>query len=479
MTLRGRLAPYLDVFRLTWPLALGMANNAVMQFVDRVFLSNESAASLEAVLPASVFSGVFVCFFQAVVAYSGTFVAQYCGAGSERGCRSSYHAGLAISAIFGAMLLLLVPPGIAVLDWVGHSPDVLAREKTYYSIVTGGGFATCAMIAASGYFTGLGRTRLVFFVNLVGNLLNVLLDYLLIFGVAIPSVGFMLPAFGIAGAAWATVIAQVVQMVVLNALALRDGTGGGRSPARSCCEARSSNAMEPDLVDGKSIGFWRLVGRILRFGVPAGVQSMLNILSFLVFVFLTGKVGDMAFAVSNAAFTVNYLLIAPIEGVGIGAGVLVGQRQGAGDTHGAFANGNRALVIAELYVAVAAVLILVFRRQILALFAGDVAAGELPEFMSLGSTLFVMMVVWQFCDAADVVLSGALKGAGDTRFVMVWMLIMAFPFWMPILFATYWLCPTMEALWATMIVYVVVFFVGTILRWHKGPWRQLRLVADV
>ena len=461
MTWRRRLAGYLEVFRLTWPLALGMANNALMQFADRVFLSHESAASLEAVLPASVFAGVFVCFFQSVVAYSGTFVAQYFGAGSARGCRASYHAGLALSCAFGALLLLLVPPGIMVFDLVGHSPEVLAREKTYYSIVTAGGFATCAMMAASGYFTGKGRTRLVFWVNLFGNALNVLLDWLFIFGFDVPLCGLRMPACGIAGAAWATVASQAVQMAVLNALALRD-------TAR--CGGDAPGGVEVER-------FWPLTWHILRYGVPSGVQAMLNILSFLVFVFLTGKVGDMAFAVSNAAFTVNYLLIAPIEGVGIGAGVLVGQRQGAGDPGGAFANGNRALVLAEAYVLAASAAILIFRRPILMLFAGDVAADDLPEFLSMGSVLFVMMAVWQFCDAADVVLSGALKGAGDTRFVMVWMLVMAFPFWMPILFATYWLYPRMEALWATMIVYVFVFFAGTMLRWLKGPWRNLRLIA--
>ena len=54
MTWRERISAYCDVYRLVWPLALGMANNAIMQFVDRVFLSNESTASLEAVLPASM-----------------------------------------------------------------------------------------------------------------------------------------------------------------------------------------------------------------------------------------------------------------------------------------------------------------------------------------------------------------------------------------------------------------------------------------
>ena len=217
--------------------------------------------------------------------------------------------------------------------------------------------------------------------------------------------------------------------------------------------------------------------KILRYGIPSGVQSLLNILSFVIFVFLSGKVGDLAFAVSNAAFTVNYLLIAPIEGIAVGAGVLVGQHQGAGDSQGAFHSGNRAILLGELYVLIATSLVLFFNQELLMLFAGGVSPAEQAEFLSLGSKLFVLMVVWQYCDVADVILSGALKGAGDTRFVMVWMFMMAFPFWMPILFVTYWLHPTMVALWTTMVVYVFVFFIGTWIRWVKGPWRTIRLIA--
>ena len=461
MTWRERFAAYRDVFRLVWPLALSMANNAVMQFVDRVFLANESTMSLEAVLPASILAFLFVGFFQSIIVYSGTFVAQYHGAGIETGCRNSYKSALILSALFGAALVGLAPVGNAILDFVGHSAEILEREKTYCSIVLYGGFATCGMMAASGYFTGKGRTRLVFWVNLLGNGLNILLDYLFIFGFDSGISWLRMAPCGIAGAAWATVVAQIVQMVMLNAIAARE----------TLCREKVPHEEKP------SDGLWTLTAKILRFGVPSGLQSMLNILSFMIFVFLTGKVGDMAFAVSNAAFTVNYLLIAPIEGIAVGAGILVGQHQGAGDSHGAFASGNRALILAEIYIAVSTTLVLIFRRELLMMFAGSVPEAELAGFLSLGCALFVIMTLWQYCDAADVVLSGALKGAGDTRFVMVWMLIMAFPFWMPILFATYWLCPTMVALWSTMVVYVFVFFVGTWIRWTKGPWRNIRLIA--
>ena len=452
MEKNDRSRPYRDVLKLVLPLALGMANNALMQFTDRVFLARESAASLEAILPASMLAFTFVCFFQSIAAYSGTFVAQYHGAGNPRGAAASCRAGILLSLAAGVVLALLIPLGRIVCDWCGHPPDVLAREKTYYTIVMSGGFFLCAAMAVQSFFTGIGRTRLVFWVNLLGNAANILLDYVLIFGCG------PIPASGIAGAAVATVIAQVLQFAVLTAFAWphifgrRAPSGGPPTPGE------------------------HLIWRMLRFGAPAGIYSVLNILSFAVFVFLTGRVGDMALAVSNATLTVNYLIYAPIEGFAIGASTLVGQCQGAGDSVGASRAGRRTLILAEIYIIIAALAALAFHGPILDLFVADTATFDHVAFKSLGFTLFLLMMAWQCFDCADVVLSGALKGAGDTHFVMIWMLLCSFGLWMPLLFLVYWLHPTMPALWSTMIAYVFVICVGTWFRWRRGPWRTIRLV---
>ena len=79
-------------------------------------------------------------------------------------------------------------------------------------------------------------------------------------------------------------------------------------------------------------------------------------------------------------------------------------------------------------------------------------------------------------DAADVILSGALKGAGDTRFVMLWMLVCAFGFWLPLVFVIYRIHPTMPAMWSTMVAYMAMICIGTWIRWLKGPWRHIKLV---
>ena len=300
-------------------------------------------------------------------------------------------------------------------------------------------------MAVSSYFTGRGRTRIVFWVNLIGNLFNATLDPLLIFGM------WGLPRLGIAGAAYATVAATALQWVVLSVAARRAGGS----------------------IDG--VKFMPLAGRILRFGVPSGAYTVLNMLSFTIFVFVTGRAGDVAFAVSNACFSVNYMLFAPMEGFAIGAAILVGQAQGRGDSVAAHINAMRTLALGVGFVVVLSLLAVALSRPILSLFATDPAVRD--EFFSLGFTLFVMMAAWQVFDAADVIISGALKGAGDTRFVFWWMLITAFGFWLPLVGLVAVLHNTMPALWGTMIAYVVVICIGSFVRWRRGCWRSISLVA--
>ena len=456
---------YASALKLVWPLALGMANNAAMQTADRIFLAHESAASLEAVLPAAMLAAVFISFFQSIVAYAGTFAAQFHGAKDEAGCRHAYWAGLVLAFASAALLLLLLPLGGFVVSHCGHAPHVAAREMEYYRILMFGALATCGIMAASGYLTGRGRTRLVFWVNVAGNMLNVALDPLLIFGYG------AFPSLGMSGAAIATIVSQLVQMLILNYVVIREVVGRPNS------NHQLSDFPTFNFPTFNFQTFKPLMWDIIRYGAPAGVYQVLNLLSFTIFVFASAAAGDAALAVSNAVFTINYLIFAPLEGFAIGAGILVGQFQGAKDSENAWKAGNRVLLLSIAYIVAASALVFIFRRPILGLFAADSATIDTAKFMSLGVTLLVLAITWQIFDAIDTVLSGALKGAGDTRFVMRWMLISAFVVWLPLVFAVRALHPTMPAFWMTMIAYVAVICVGTAVRWSRGAWRSIRLVG--
>ena len=438
------------ILKLVWPIALGMLNNAVLQFVDGVFLAHESLESLDASLPASMLALIVTGFFQSVVAYSGTFVAQYHGAGDARGARKSYSAGVLIAIVAGILSVALIPLGRLVVPLMSENPAVVDRAFSYYAIVSVGAIALCGQMAVASYFTGRGKTRLVFWVNVLGNVVNAALDPFLIFGLC------GCPRLGMAGAAYATVAAMFLQWGVLAWCAAREWRDAGETV----------RATEPR--------FWPLVGKILRYGVPSGAYSVLNILSFTIFVFVTGRVGDTEFAVSNACFKVNYFLYAPMEGFAIGAATLVGQCQGRGDSAAAHRAAMRALALGLSLVVVLSGLAVAFCRPILSLFVPPGVGAE--SFYGLGFVLFVMMAVWQVFDATDVIVSGALKGAGDTHFVMWWMVFCSFGLWLPLVWTVAGWHNTMPALWSTMIVYVVVICAGTLARWYNGGWKRIKLV---
>lgn len=437
------MKPYLDIIKLVWPLALGMVNTALMQSVDRAFLAQYSASAIEAVLPASTLVWVFMCFFQSIVGYSGVFVAQYHGAGDERGCRASYRAGMFIAIVSGLLMFAFLPLGGWLFSLAGHDPGLAALERSYYNIAILGGFFVYAQMAAASYFTGRGKTRIVFWVNLLGNALNVAIDPVLIFGLC----GF--PRLGIAGAACATVLSQFSQFAVLAIAAGREG-GGGKVPC---------------------LGHVR---RILKFGVPAGGYEVLNMLSFTVFVFVTGSVGGDDFAASNACFTVNYLLFAPMTGFAIGAQTLVGHARGRGDDREAALALRRVLVLGLSFAFAACAAVLALHRPILSLYASP-DLSDPARFFSTGWTLLLLMSAWMLFDAADVILSGALKGAGDTRFVFWWMFACAFLVWLPLVFAVNAKMPSMPALWSTTVAYVVIISAGSFARWRRGRWRTIRI----
>ena len=431
------------ILRLVWPLALGMINNAVMQFVDRAYLAHHSLISLEACLPASALAGVFVGFFQRVVGFSGVLVAQYHGAGDESGCRKSYHAGFCIAIVSGLLMLPLIPLGWWIFSLSSPSPELFASERAYYNVVMAGSVLLFGQIAASSYFTGRGRTRLVFWVNLGGNLVNIALDPLLIFTLGM----------GIEGAAIATVFSQFLQFVVLIGFVVDKSFGAlGRLP--------------PDR---------DLVRRILRFGLPAGGYEVLNMLSFTIFVFVTETIGGVEFALSNACFTISYLLFAPLTGFALGAQTLVGHYRGAGDDEGAKKAARRTVGLGLAFAAIASVLMLAFNRQILDLFAPEDAVQH-AEFLKLGFWMLALVATWTIFDAFDTIVSGALKGAGDTRFVFWWMLVCAFLIWLPLTFAVKYYGGSILPLWSTMLVYVLVLSIGSILRWRMGAWKNIKVL---
>ena len=442
-------------FRLILPLVLAMGANAVNQFADRVFLSRYSDVAIQGSLPGGILSWLFICLVVAAVGYSGTFVAQFWGAGSRHDAASAFAQGLWLTLASVPLIAASIPLGFLVFDLSGHAPEVVAAEKTYYWILQVGGMFCALGAALSGYFTGIGRTRIVGIANIVGNLANMLLDWMFIFGRC--GCG----EWGIAGAGWATAISAAIPCAILGVALFWDQTFRGK-------RLMAIMRLKPTLFM-----------RIVRYGIPSGMHIFLDVLTFTVFVMLTGRLDAMSFAASNIGFAINHLSFAPLMGLSQGASVLVGQFQGEGDSSAASRAAVSCLLIGLAYVGLFIVFILTCSDMCMDFFRSGDSLFDPVQFRSVGHMLMAILSCWAAFDAITLILEGAIKGAGDTRYVMFVQLGVSFVLWMPVVFAVMAFHPTIGWMWGTMPIYCGTCAMLILVRFLRGKWKKIRLVQDL
>lgn len=444
-----------EMFRIAMPLILSMASYTVMQFCDRIFLSHYSSVAIEAALPAGILAHTAVCFFQALASYAGTFTAQYHGAGRPaEGVRSSAQ-GIWLALFAWPLMAALIPLGWLVIRTSGHSAEVIAAERTYFTILTAGGVMVTLNAAIGGYFIGIGKTSVNFLSNFVGCGSNVLLNWVMIFG------RWGCPSMGITGAAYATLISGVI------AILLQFGMMFFEPAVRAAWRERGFRVVAVD---------WPQLGQILRFGAPAALQTLLDLSVFTVFVFLTGKLGDLALAASNIAFSINNLAFSPLLGFGMAASTLVSQHLGAGDPDAAWRAGNTGLLFGLVYMGFIGSTFVMFPGFYFELFHSANAAFSAAELLQVGRVMMCLMAAWGLLDTLTIVLEQALKGAGDTKFVMLYMTTLGWTLLVPGAVVLTYRGAGIIALWCWMAFYVMVLCSGLVWRWCSGKWRTIKMI---
>ena len=308
------------------------------------------------------------------------------------------------------------------------------------------------MLALGSYFTGLGRTKINMISNFFSCSLNILLNYIFIFGHC------GLPEMGICGAAYATLIsagaACLLQWIIF---------------------ANSREVKQRGLKKLLHLDF-PLLKRILRFGSPSGLHLLMEVGSFSLFIMLTGRLGDLSLAASNIAFSINNLAFSPLLGFGVAASTLVAQHKGAGNNDAAGRAGWTAVKMALVYMTIIGSTFIMLPRFYFELFNPKDAAFTAAQLLDLGRMMMIIMTSWGLFDAVAIVLGDALKGAGDTRFVMIFLSLSGWGLLIPGAFVLLSLGYGIIALWVWLAVYILFITAGTTWRWCSGRWRNIRVI---
>jgi multidrug resistance protein, MATE family len=445
---------YREVLRLSIPLVLSTASLTLMLFVDRLFLSWYSQSAVAASTPGGITYFTICSLFLGTAQYVNAIVAQYHGAGDKPACARAVWQGVIFSLLSAPLILAMIPAGRAALDWSGHGPQLTALEKSYFSVLMLGGTLLPLNAALSSFFSGRGRTSIVMWGNIAGNAANAVLAYALIFG----KLGF--PELGIFGAGLATAITGGVPTVYWLALFLS---------ARYQREYRTRERPGFDR---------RLFVMLLRFGLPSGMQFFLDIASFTLFVLLIGRLGEVNLAATNIVLSIEMLSFLPMVGMSIATSTLVGEYIGRGNHRVAEKSVRSALVLALGYSSVLAVLYFVVPGVFIELFRSANETGtDFQGIVSRGSVLLRLVAVYTVFDTMFIIYSGALKGAGDTRFAMWAQVAIAWIFFVPpVYLIIQYFHLGLVAAWVWAVVYVVTLGLVFLYRFRSGHWKTIRMM---
>ena len=387
MPMRDELRPML---RLAIPVIVAEVGWISMGLVDTLMVGRLGAASIGAVGTGSIlYMAVMVVGFGTLFALD-TFVSQSFGAGRIDECHRWLFAGIQVAAVLTVVLTALSMILVWMLPAIGLHPDVLVLIKPYLWRLLWSTPPLLAYAVFRRYLQAMHVVRPVMFALLLANLVNLTGNWVLIYG----HLGF--PAMGVVGSAWATVLSRIALAAFLFAVIVRRE------------RTRPSGLHDVPFVWDFSRN-WRIV----RLGVPAAGQIVLEVGIFAAASALAGRIAPTALAAHQIVLNIiSFIFMAPL-GFSTAAAVRVGHAVGRGDPRGARAAGWAALTLTTMLMTLSATLLALAPRWLVTLFTRD------PEVIRIGVGLLLVAAVFQLFDGMQAVATGALRGLGNTHTPML------------------------------------------------------------
>jgi multidrug resistance protein, MATE family len=444
-----------ELLRLAWPLILSNGFNTLQITIDRVFLSWLDSDAVAAAMPAAMIFWTLFALPQNTASYVTTFVAQYIGAGRPQRVGPVVWQALYFSVALGIAFLALWPLAGPLMALGQHAAHIQKLEVIFFQCLCCAALPSLVTATTSGFLAGRGDTAKVMLLNGVGLVVTALLDYAWIFG----NWGF--PALGVAGAGWATV--------------------GGAAASGLVGLVFLWSAKQREI--HHTLAGWRLDSalfqRLMRYGLPSGLQWALDGLAFSLFVMLVGRLGDAELAATSIAVTLNFIAFMPTMGIAQAVAILVGQRLGEDRADLAERSAWAGFRVGWLIMSTLAAIYVLWPQGLLAIFANDTSPEKWAAVAHMVPVLLRFVALYCMFDSMNLVFSFALRGAGDTRFVTAAALALSWPLMVVPTWAAWRFEWGIYWAWTFASIYIIALAFVLLARFRGGRWRTMRVIETV
>ena len=375
-----------DLVLLAWPVVLSQLGHVMVGVADSVMIGNTGTIPLAASSFANSLFVILLVFGIGVSFGLTPLVAEADGGKNKQRLSLLLGNGLMVNSLVSLVLVALLFMGIPFMDFLGQDTEVLDLAKPYLKIITLSVIPLMVFLALKQFAEGLSDTKMAMIITIGANLLNVLLNYLFIFGKG----GF--PEMKLLGAGYATLISRVIMAIAMFIYI-----------------ARSSRFKE--FVGGLSFHKYNktIVLRILKIGVPSGLQYIFEVGAFAIAAVLIGTIGPVPLAAHQIAISLASVSYMAASGIAAAATVRIGNERGRKNFAAIRQTGDAALFLSIALMTFAG-LVLFFGRYLLPSFYTDEAA-----VLGLSTSLLIVAVVFQISDGLQVVGLGMLRGLSDVK----------------------------------------------------------------
>lgn len=397
--------------RLAYPIILGMVGHTLVGIVDNIMVGQLGPTELAAVSLGNSFIFIAISLGVGFSTAITPLVAESDGAGSLKRGKSVFHNGLFLCSLIGVLLFLLIFFAKPIITYMGQPEQVVELAKPYLDIVA---FSLIPMMMFQAYkqfADGKSQTRYSMWATILGNVLNVILNYFLIFG------NWFFPELGIVGCAIGSVIARFSMLIFMHFI------------------MKNKPVFHPYLT-GFSFSMLQrsLLKKIASLGTPSAMQMFFEVALFTGAIWLSGRLSVTNQAANQIALSLASLTFMFAMGLSVTAMIRVGNQKGLGDYQKLRIVAISIFLLTIILQVIFALLFVIFHKDLPYLFLNienSATVTESLEVVSVASTLLLIAAVFQISDGIQATVLGALRGLQDAKvpaiisFISYW--VIGFP----------------------------------------------------
>ena len=422
---------------LAVPIVISQIAQIAAGFTDTVMAGHIGPAALGAIaIGANLWIPVFLFCVGLLMALS-TVVAQLFGAARPAEIRDLMQQTLVLVLALGVLSFFAVRGLANLLPVLGIDQAIVPTAGDYVRAVSWGMPAACGYLALRFLSEGIGYTRPMMLIQLIGLVLNVFGNWVLMFG----KLGA--PALGAIGAGWATAMVLWINLILLAVYVL------------------SHHRFEVIRRAGKLQRDWRRLTEVIRLGLPIALTLTSEVAMFAGVALLMGRIGVTEAAAHQVAINFAAMMFMIPLGISAATTIRVGHALGQGDRALARLRGRAGITLATGCMLGTATLMLTLPAWIVAIYTDDAAVA------SLATSLLFFAALFQLSDGIQATAAGALRGIKDTLAPMIGSFVIYWLIGLPLAWAlgfTHGYGP--PGLWAALIASLTLAALWLVSRFH-------------